>query len=1399
MLLLCLFTFSFTLVSAQQRPIILGEDHSHECSRTCHHKQNKKLKSASRKNAIEPMDPSIQFKSSTNNLRLKAEATCDYTTTQIANMGVWELNTFLQTTTNYECIGRPLFAYSSTDTKKIFSSSNMTTIFREAKDAAIAYDGTYDNGMYGYLLYMHVARFMEFFYPNDVALDNYHQQDFNAACEELAKNSHLFDQNQEAYNVLYEYLICLDNNGLRHEQFALDVLVDVFDNLTTTDSWKNINDEEILRDYSKAYNQGFFLLFRGTGSDTGGDDAFWTTLPNNSPLTDALARVSIDEELLANEDLSYIVKNAVTELTRMAHVPNVWTNIEDHIVAIADANERLSIQWVNAVLAINNYGDCTESGLCMTREALVEELEDYLFPNRYKFDDGKLVFKSPMDADKAQNLYHAVKQVQAQFFKITQTDEPVTGDVNESLNLIVFGNNQQYVDYAPFLYGIATNNGGMYIEGASTFYTFDRNYGLSLESLFRHEYVHYLQGRYWIPGYWGQNPFYNNNRLVWFEEGGAELFAGSTDINGIQLLAQSGSRIKNEVGDFPTLNDLLNASYSDADFIHYRYGNAFWYSMYTNNYNQLHQLISATRADDITAFDAIINPLKSSSSANSDFQAFLNSIADETITYWEPTTNWLNDRELNVGNADDILNEWLNAGGSNATASIDVESLNKRFKLEGTMPLTGSDKELGAKVEEIMANVRENGTVNNLDYTVAYLKNYTNNSADFVITGPLRNKSIADAVKADFKANTQATVSGAEVSFQNKTTGYTESYNWSFPGATPSTSSEANPTIVYNNPGTYSVTLTVNGKDGSNDEVIKTDYITIYAQGTETYCEASVREDYTFISRFKVANIDNTNYGFTNQGYQDYSATVCTELQKGANYDFILECDTWYEKAVAIWIDFNQDGDFLDAGEEVYSVVTEEEYEVNGNFSIPEIALDGATRMRIRLSHSNTFMDNPMPPCGEDSYMGEVEDYSVIITNHTPATPAPIANFSSDFNSIIRNEIINFQDESQNQPTSWEWTFEGGEPATSSEQNPSVSYRMSGTFLVSLTVSNNAGSDTKLGYIDVAKGGGVDGDYCIASNSDDAVSISNVSLGDINNDSDFGANGYSDFTKISTEVENGNEYAIAVSTSNSWTYNTIKAWADWNQDGDFSDLGEEILYDGFQHVTQDQFTGSFTVPADAKQGGTRMRVRLAYSVDPSPCDARNGIGETEDYVLIVKQETIAPSIPTGLYITDLGEHGFNLLWLASSDNVSVTAYEILLDDQVIATVNGSELSYAFNNLDPNTEYKLKVRAMDAAGNKSDTSDLLTVTTDVSTSLDTDEATTELRIFPNPNRGSFTIQLPEVAEDCILTIISTKGERIKQIKNFSSSVKLNLTNTPSGVYFVEIKSETNTFSSKLVIL
>jgi PKD repeat protein len=79
------------------------------------------------------------------------------------------------------------------------------------------------------------------------------------------------------------------------------------------------------------------------------------------------------------------------------------------------------------------------------------------------------------------------------------------------------------------------------------------------------------------------------------------------------------------------------------------------------------------------------------------------------------------------------------------------------------------------------------------------------------------------------------------------------------------------------------------------------------------------------------------------------------------------------------------------------------------------------------------------------------------------------ADFEAEGESVCENKPIQFYDNSYHNATSWNWSFPGGTPSTSNQQNPIVTYNNPGRHNVSLTVTNASGtiSITKTQYMRV--------------------------------------------------------------------------------------------------------------------------------------------------------------------------------------------------------------------------------------------------------------------------------------------------------------------------------------------
>lgn len=81
------------------------------------------------------------------------------------------------------------------------------------------------------------------------------------------------------------------------------------------------------------------------------------------------------------------------------------------------------------------------------------------------------------------------------------------------------------------------------------------------------------------------------------------------------------------------------------------------------------------------------------------------------------------------------------------------------------------------------------------------------------------------------------------------------------------------------------------------------------------------------------------------------------------------------------------------------------------------------------------------------------------------------ADFSASVTSVEEGVEVSFSDQSTGDPVAWNWVFDGGTPATSTEQNPVVKYADAGIYDVTLIVENTETSDTetKTDYISVSE------------------------------------------------------------------------------------------------------------------------------------------------------------------------------------------------------------------------------------------------------------------------------------------------------------------------------------------
>lgn len=234
-------------------------------------------------------------------------------------------------------------------------------------------------------------------------------------------------------------------------------------------------------------------------------------------------------------------------------------------------------------------------------------------------------------------------------------------------------------------------------------------------------------------------------------------------------------------------------------------------------------------------------------------------------------------------------------------------------------------------------------------------------------TGALTQNGSADpcsspsAPVANFIGTPTTVNVGSNVSFTDQSTGVPTSWAWTISGGgwvyTSGTSATSqNPIVTFNTVGLYTVTLVATNAMG-NDSEVKTNYINVVQQTGPCTPSATTCDEY--IQNVTLNTINNTT-SCTSGGYADYGNTTTTIVKNNA-YSITVSpgiigqagITAYTDDEIAVWIDYNNDMDFTDAGEEVGYVLVAAGWSNVFNFTVPTNATTGLVNMRVRISFSD--------------------------------------------------------------------------------------------------------------------------------------------------------------------------------------------------------------------------------------------------------------------------------------------------------------------------------------------------------------------------------------------------------------------------------------------------------------
>ncbi len=311
---------------------------------------------------------------------------------------------------------------------------------------------------------------------------------------------------------------------------------------------------------------------------------------------------------------------------------------------------------------------------------------------------------------------------------------------------------------------------------------------------------------------------------------------------------------------------------------------------------------------------------------------------------------------------------------------------------------------------------------------------------------------------ANFSSDVESGCEPLVVHFFDESTGPPSSWEWTFQGGTPSFSTLPNPTVTYQNPGTFDVVLEVSNSAGSNT-IISTDYITVFEEPIADFVFNQI--DLSLIFTNLSEGGDSYFWEFGDGG---------TSTQENPTYTY--EQDGEYEVSLDV---------SNDCGVDNYTILIEVFVPPSANFSYSTDFGCAALVVQFQNESTNNVQDfdwifpggipssssleNPIvtyPNAGFYSVTLIVENVAGIdeftINNLIEVYPLPDA----DFNFSVNGLSVQFINASLNADT-YLWSF--GDGGTSTSQSPNHVYPGGGTYQVTLTSTNECGFDTDISTV----------------------------------------------------------------------------------------------------------------------------------------------------------------------------------------------------------------------------------------------------------------------------------------------------------------------------------------------
>ncbi|MFF7245225.1 collagenase [Embleya sp. NPDC008237] len=418
-----------------------------------------------------------------------------------------------------DCVNT-LFSVTGPDAYSIFREAQMTTVAYALRDLAGTYPGNGSTGAPQVVLFLRAGYYVHWY--NQSTVGTYGptlQTAIRSGLDAFYANPHSSDVTDANGETLAEAVTLIDSaeQNARYLYVVKRLLAGY--NSSYDASWW----------MKAAVNNSFTVLFRGHQVPE-----FVTTVQADPSIVDAVDAFATAHRDLLGTDRGYLTTNAGRELVRFVQYPTlqakVRPKVRTHLQATSITGPTASL-WVALAEGTDFYdkAQCAYYDTCNLQARLTAAV----LTVDYTCSAGIRIRAQEMTAANLTAACTSLRNQDAYFHGVVADNGPVANDRNSTIEVVVFDSSDDYQTYAGAIFGIDTNNGGMYLEGDPSaagnqprFIAYEAEWTRPAFEIWNlnHEYTHYLDGRFDMAGDFDAGV---TTPTIWWIEGFAEYVSYS--------------------------------------------------------------------------------------------------------------------------------------------------------------------------------------------------------------------------------------------------------------------------------------------------------------------------------------------------------------------------------------------------------------------------------------------------------------------------------------------------------------------------------------------------------------------------------------------------------------------------------------------------------------------------------------------------------------------------------------------------------------------------------------------------------------------------------------------------------------------------------------------------------